>query len=159
MTNAKPKIAPYPFTTIIPNLGVISVDDSGEAIVVADIPGLLEGASEGVGLGRGFLRHIERCKIIVHLLNGDNAHVVQDYVAINRELQLFSAILAKKPQIVVLNKCDLPSVQERQAAILGELQSIMPHSRLLVISAAGRIGLDDFVAKTMKFLKKIKSEE
>jgi len=108
ITNARPKIASYPFTTIVPNLGVCQVGggqaNGGAAMVVCDIPGLLEGAHEGVGLGRGFLRHVERCAVILHIVNGASVDPVGDFKAINRELRLFSPTLAAKPQIVALNK-------------------------------------------------------
>eukprot|EP01035_Chromulina_nebulosa_P018568 gene18568-24291_t len=159
ITNAKPKIAPYPFTTIVPNLGVCEMSDTGEAIVIADIPGLIEGAHLGVGLGRGFLRHIERCKIIIHLVNGDSVDPIHDFIAINKELLLFSPKLAMKPQIVVLNKIDLPHVKAKSDELIKKLKENMSHSRILAISAAGRIGLDLFKIKTYLFLKKLKMEE
>jgi GTP-binding protein len=162
ITNAKPKIAPYPFTTIVPNLGVcdVSKHDNGlnEGMTIADIPGLLEGAHKGVGLGRGFLRHVERCKIIIHIINGDSMDPVADFNAINRELQLFSPTLAMKPQIVVLNKIDLLT-NEQQEKLLNNIKTNMKHSRLLAISAAGRVGLDILIEKTYLFLKKIKSDD
>ena len=104
ITSAKPKIASYAFTTIVPNLGVCEVGgrlaDGGTALVIADIPGLVEGAHKGVGLGRGFLRHIERCKIILHLVNGDSyPDCLREFAAINEELRLFSPQLASKPQV------------------------------------------------------------
>jgi len=163
LTNAKPKIAPYPFTTIVPNLGVCEVGgkltEGGDALVIADIPGLLEGAHRGVGLGRGFLRHVERCKMIIHIVNGDAEDPVRDFVAINRELQLFSPTLAAKPQVVVLNKVDLPHVEAKQQELLARLRENMPHARLLAISAAGRVGTADLVERTHKFLQKIKRDE
>ena len=107
---AKPKIADYPFTTIIPNLGVAEVDH--RQIVLADIPGLMEGAHEGVGLGLEFLRHVERTRLLIHLLNGDSPDPLGDFQAINQELSLFKPELADKPQIVAFNKMDLPAAQE-----------------------------------------------
>lgn len=116
---AKPKIADYPFTTIIPNLGVAEVNH--RQIVLADIPGLMEGAHEGVGLGLEFLRHVERTRLLIHLLNGDSPDPLGDFQAINQELSLFNPALADKPQIVAFNKMDLPDAQEAwpdvQAAI------------------------------------------
>ncbi len=106
---ARPKIADYPFTTLEPSLGVAVVDDRD--IVLADIPGLIEGASAGVGLGHSFLRHVERTRVLIHLLNGLSPDPVGDYEAINQELELFNPELMDKPQIVVLNKLDLPDVQ------------------------------------------------
>ncbi|HRJ44373.1 MAG TPA: Obg family GTPase CgtA, partial [Caldilineaceae bacterium] len=106
---AKPKIAAYPFTTVEPSLGVAEINH--RQIVVTDIPGLLEGAHEGFGLGLEFLRHVERSRILVHLLNGASPDPLGDYAAINQELQLFNPRLADKPQLVVLNKMDLPDAQ------------------------------------------------
>jgi len=107
---ARPKIADYPFTTLVPNLGVTVVD--GRDFVLADIPGLIEGAHAGAGLGHAFLRHIERCRVLIHLLNGISPDPLGDYEAINQELELFNPALADKPQVVVLNKMDLPEVRE-----------------------------------------------
>jgi GTP-binding protein len=107
---ARPKIAAYPFTTLQPNLGVVTVDDY-QSFVVADVPGLIEGASEGAGLGHQFLRHVERTRLLIHLLDGAALDPLADYEAINDELAQFSEQLAAKPQIVVLNKLDLPDAQ------------------------------------------------
>jgi GTP-binding protein len=108
---ARPKIAAYPFTTLQPNLGVVQVDDL-HSFVMADVPGLIEGASEGAGLGHQFLRHVERTRLLIHLLDGAATDPLADYETINRELAQFSERLAAKPQIVVLNKMDLPDAQE-----------------------------------------------
>jgi GTP-binding protein len=116
LTNAKPKIAPYPFTTLEPNLGVANIDDD-TTVVLADIPGLIEGASHGAGLGHEFLRHIQRTRVLVHLLDGLSEDPVADYSQINSELALFDPNLARKPQLVALNKIDQPEVQERLADI------------------------------------------
>jgi GTP-binding protein len=112
LTNAKPKIAPYPFTTLEPNLGVARVDDD-MAVVLADIPGLIEGASSGAGLGHDFLRHIQRTRVLIHLLDGQSADPIADYSQINTELALFDPELARKPQVVALNKIDDPEVKRR----------------------------------------------
>lgn len=104
---AKPKIAAYPFTTLEPNLGVVEVE-SYQTMVVADIPGLIEGAAEGVGLGHEFLRHIERTRVLIHLLDGAAAEPLEDWAKINQELALYDPAMLHKPQIVVLNKMDLP---------------------------------------------------
>lgn len=111
VSNAKPKIADYPFTTLEPNLGVMTYDDRD--LVLADIPGLIEGAHMGIGLGHAFLRHVQRTRVLVHLLNGANEQPIADYSQINTELALFDEKLAQKPQIVVFNKLDLPDAQER----------------------------------------------
>lgn len=107
---ARPKIGDYPFTTLQPNLGVVALDDY-TTMVLADIPGLIEGASAGVGLGHDFLRHIERTRVLIHLLDGMAADPLQDYAMINDELALYNPDLAGKPQLVVLNKIDLPDVK------------------------------------------------
>lgn len=110
ISEATPKIAEYPFTTVVPNLGVAEVNHV--QIVFADIPGLLEGAHDGVGLGLEFLRHIERSRILVHLLDGASPDPAGDFEVINQEMRLFNPTLAKRPQLIVLNKVDLPQAQE-----------------------------------------------
>ena len=107
---ARPKIGDYPFTTLQPNLGVVAVDEY-RSIVMADIPGLIEGASDGVGLGHDFLRHIERTRVLIHLLDGMSADPLADWRMINEELAIYNAALPAKPQLVVLNKIDLPDAQ------------------------------------------------
>lgn len=111
ISNARPKIADYPFTTLEPNLGVMTYDDRD--LVVADIPGLIEGAHMGVGLGHAFLRHVQRTRVLVHLINGASENPLADYSQINAELALFDERLAEKPQIVVFTKMDLPDAQAR----------------------------------------------
>lgn len=118
---AKPKIADYPFTTVAPMLGVAEVNH--RQIVFADIPGLLEGAHTGVGLGRDFLRHIERTRLLVHLVSGDSPDPLGDYEAINQELTLFNPDLAERPQLVVYNKMDLPHVREAWPAFEAAIQA------------------------------------
>jgi len=121
LTNAKPKIAPYPFTTLEPNLGVANVDEE-TTVVLADIPGLIEGASHGAGLGHDFLRHVQRTRVLIHILDGLSVDPLADFSQINTELALFDPNLAKKPQIVALNKIDQPEVQERWPEIQKELK-------------------------------------
>lgn len=121
LTNAKPKIAPYPFTTIEPNLGVARVDDD-TSVVLADIPGLVEGAAQGVGLGHDFLRHVQRTRVLIHLLDGLAENPLEDFEQTNAELGLFDPLLPKKPQIVALNKIDQPEVMERWPGIKKELK-------------------------------------
>lgn len=110
ISEATPKIADYPFTTVVPNLGVAEV--SHIQIVFADIPGLLEGAHDGIGLGLEFLRHVERSRVLVHLLDGASPDPVGDYEVINQEMMLFNPTLAKRPQLIVLNKLDLPQARD-----------------------------------------------
>ncbi len=119
---AKPKIADYPFTTVAPNLGVAELDH--RQIVLVDIPGLLEGAHEGVGLGLEFLRHIERCRVLIHLLNGASPDPLGDFEAINLEMSLFNPALADRPQIVVLNKLDLPEARAVWPTVEQQMQRL-----------------------------------
>jgi len=121
VTNAKPKIAPYPFTTLEPNLGVAELDDQ-TSLVLADIPGLIEGAHLGVGLGHDFLRHIQRTRVLIHLLDGLTEDPLLDLAQINSELALFDPDLARKPMVVALNKIDMPEVQERWPGISAGLK-------------------------------------
>jgi GTP-binding protein len=109
---AKPKIADYPFTTLQPNLGVVSVDGEYE-FVLADLPGLIEGAHSGAGLGHQFLRHVERTRVLIHVLDGSQPDVLDHYVKINEELRLYNPTLTERPQVVAFNKMDLPEAQAR----------------------------------------------
>lgn len=113
-SNARPKIADYPFTTLHPNLGVVGVDNT--EFVVADIPGLIEGASEGRGLGDLFLGHVERCSVLLHLVDGTSETVAEDYQTIITELEAYGGDLAEKPRVTVLNKIDALDEDERVAA-------------------------------------------
>jgi small GTP-binding protein len=110
-TAAKPQIADYPFTTLQPNLGVVALSVN-DTFVMADLPGLIEGASEGRGLGHEFLRHIERTRVLIHLLDGSALDPLADFETINAELAAFGHGLMDKPQVVVINKLDIPGVQE-----------------------------------------------
>jgi GTP-binding protein len=121
ISNARPKIADYPFTTLEPNLGVVTFDD--QELVVADIPGLIEGAHLGVGLGHSFLRHVQRTRVLVHLLNGASENPLADFSQINSELALFDERMAEKPQIVVFTKMDLPEAQESWPEIEAALKA------------------------------------
>jgi GTP-binding protein len=111
VTNAKPKIADYPFTTLQPNLGVASLDEYN-TLVLADIPGLIEGAHMGLGLGHDFLRHVQRTRVLIHLLDGLAEDPIADLAQINTELALFDEDLGSKPQVVAVNKMDIPEVEE-----------------------------------------------
>ena len=135
LTNARPKIAPYPFTTLEPNLGVAEIDVH-TTVVLADIPGLIEGAAQGAGLGHDFLRHVQRTRVLIHLLDGLSEDPVADYSQINSELSLFDPNLAKKPQIVALNKIDQPEVQERLPEIQMKFKKLGVD--LMTISALAR---------------------
>ena len=114
VSRARPKVADYPFTTLVPNLGVVSVGEE-QSFVLADIPGLIPGAAEGAGLGIRFLKHVERTRVLLHLISvdpGEGREPVADFDAINAELAKFSPALAERPQVVAMSKADLPDVQE-----------------------------------------------
>src|SRR3989304_3450319 len=149
LTNARPKIAPYPFTTLEPNLGVANIDDD-TTVVLADIPGLIEGASHGAGLGHEFLRHIQRTRVLIHLLDGLSEDPIADYSQTNSELSLFDPNLAKKPQLVALNKIDQPEVQER----LKDIQKKFKKQKveLMTISGLARTNTRDLLIKAYQKL-------
>jgi GTP-binding protein len=144
LTNAKPKIAPYPFTTLEPNLGVANIDEN-TTVVLADIPGLIEGASQGAGLGHDFLRHVQRTRVLIHILDGLSEDPVADYSQINSELSLFDPNLAKKPQLVALNKIDQPEVQEKLEDIQKKFKKL--NVELMTISALARTNTRDLLIK------------
>ena len=144
LTNAKPKIASYPFTTLEPNLGVANIDED-TTVVLADIPGLIEGAHQGAGLGHEFLRHIQRTRVLIHLLDGLSLDPLADYSQINSELSLFDPNLGTKPQIVALNKIDQPEVQERLAEIKKEMKK--RGVTLMSISALARTNVRELLLK------------
>jgi len=150
LTNARPKIASYPFTTLEPNLGVAEIDIN-TTVVLADIPGLIEGASQGLGLGHDFLRHIQRTRVLIHLLDGLSDDPFADYSQINTELALFDPNLGNKPQIVVLNKIDQPDAQEK----LKDLQKKFKKKKveLMTISALARTSTRDLLIKAYQVLQ------
>ncbi len=146
---AKPKIADYPFTTLSPGLGVVSVDD--ESFVLADIPGLIEGAHEGHGLGDKFLKHIERCGVIIHLIDITAEDIIENYEIIRGELEAYSELLKHKEEIICLNKSDL--LQEEE--ILEKKKLLEKHTKcpVHIISAGSTSGLKDIVKETLKLIK------
>ena len=152
---ARPKIADYPFTTLEPNLGTVLIDNRD--MVFADIPGLIEGAHTGTGLGHTFLRHVERTRLLIHLLNGISPDPVGDYMAINQELALFNPELAAKPQIVVLNKMDLPDVQAAWRGIATKLKSLGV-AEPMAISAVSREGVEALLRRTADTLAELPKE-
>jgi len=142
LSSARPKIANYPFTTLVPNLGVVR-KPSGDGTVFADIPGLIEGAHQGVGLGHDFLRHIERTRLLVHLVDLTAENPLQDFKIILEELKSYGRGLEQKPQIVVLNKID--AVQELDLENLQQELNKIIKGQLLTISAVTRVGLDELM--------------
>ena len=140
VSNAKPKIADYHFTTLVPNLGVVGLGE-GRSFVMADIPGIIEGAADGVGLGLTFLRHIERTRVLLHIVDGasvEGRDPVEDIEAINEELKKYSTDIVERPTIIVANKLDLLSEEDRQA-VLDKLKKAYPDKQVMAISAATNI--------------------
>ncbi len=141
---ARPKIGAYPFTTIQPNLGVVALGDL--SFVVADIPGLIEGAHRGVGLGHDFLRHVERTRLLIHVVDAagiDGRDPLDDYHKINEELRLYQPELAKRPQLVALNKVDLPEAQANLARLRAAIA--LPSAMIFEISGATHAGVDSLI--------------
>ncbi|SMP27957.1 GTP-binding protein [Laceyella tengchongensis] len=154
---AKPKIAAYHFTTLVPNLGVVRIDD-GRSFVIADLPGLIEGAHEGVGLGHQFLRHIERTKVIIHVIDmagSEGRDPYEDYLQINEELKLYRQDLAHRPQIIAANKMDLPEAEEQLELFKEQLDADIP---IYPISAATRQGLKELMYAAADLLDKVERE-
>ena len=151
---AKPKIAPYPFTTTEPVLGVVAA--KYRTAVMMEVPGLIEGAQAGVGLGIQFLRHAERARLLLHMVDGLHDDPLADWEVINRELNAFSVSLANKPQFIVVNKIDIPEVRDRVSALTQLFGDAgLP---LFFVSAATGEGVDTLVGKTMEALESLPSE-
>jgi GTP-binding protein len=160
LTNANPEIANYHFTTLNPILGVVDLED-GKGFVMADIPGLIEGASEGVGLGHEFLRHIERTKVLLHLVDGasvEGRDPVEDIKTINEELSAYNMDLMSKPQIIVANKMDAVSPEEKEA-ILAKLRVAFPDNKIFVISAVSGEGIDPLIREVAAELEAYQGED
>jgi GTP-binding protein len=150
MSSAAPKIANYPFTTLTPTLGVVETD-WGDPFVVADIPGLIEGAHQGAGLGTQFLRHIERTRILIHLIDAgdiDPKHPRRHFKTVNRELTSFNPQLTEKPQIVALNKMDLPGAPEAAEAFVAALDP----EPVFLISAKENRGIKRLLSRIIELL-------
>lgn len=148
---ARPKIADYPFTTIVPNLGVCDIGDEGAGLILCDIPGLIEGAAGGAGMGPAFLRHVQRCKVLLHVVDGTSEDPIGDFITINKELKAYDEFLAKKPQVVVLNKIDVSEVQEKSEELIEKLKEVAGHSRVLSISAATTERVKELMGRLKKF--------
>ncbi len=162
ISNAKPKIAAYHFTTLSPNLGVVDlskyVKEKEASFIVADIPGLIEGASEGKGLGHEFLKHVQRTKILIHMIDASEPDLAKVYKTINAELKKFDKNLAKKPQIVVINKKDLIPEDEQEAFIKAAKKALKVKT-LFFISAAINDGVSDLMKETWRVFKELLHEE
>ncbi len=159
MSAARPKIADYPFTTLVPNLGVVRAGEAG-SFVVADVPGLIEGASEGKGLGHEFLRHIERTALIMHVvdLTGgfEGRDAVEDYETINHELEAYAPELSERPQVVVANKCDMPETSEALAAL--RERALADGHAFFAVSAVTGVGIDALEAHCADLVSKLRAE-
>ena len=156
---AKPKIADYPFTTLSPILGVVSVDET-KSFMAADIPGLIEGAHKGTGLGDKFLKHIERTKLILHVIDGSTIKKedpLYSFRAINKELNNFSEKLIKKPQLIAINKCDLPSFEENIDCLKDAFRK--EGFKIFTISALTGVGLKTLIYAVSSFLDELKLKE
>lgn len=162
VSNAKPKIADYPFTTIVPNLGVVDGEYEAECgLVLADVPGLIEGAHKGVGMGLAFLRHVERCKVVIHILDGTSSDFVERYLTIRKEMELFDHRLARKKEVVLLNKIDLPGVLERWENGGRErlVRAVGVHKRIALVSGKNRTGLDEVMKRIRKLVDSVVETE
>ncbi len=158
ISSARPKIADYPFTTLVPNLGVVTREEH-RPFVVADIPGLIEGASKGAGLGLMFLRHVERTRLLIHLLDiseGPSRDAVKDFHALNHELKAYHPSLQKKTQLLALNKIDLPSVQERAKDIKNQFEKI--GHQLYFISGQTGEGTEELIEGVSRALESISDQ-
>ena len=161
VTNARPKIANYPFTTLNPNLGVVDLEGT-DGFIIADIPGLIEGASEGVGLGHEFLRHIERTRVIIHMVDAastEGRNPLEDIRIINRELEAYNPNITKRPQVIAANKIDCFYGEEKEA-VLSELKKEFEPEGILVfpISAVTGEGVRELLYHVKKILQETKDE-
>lgn len=159
ISNARPKIAEYPFTTLVPNLGMVQVE-SFQSFIAADIPGLIEGAHEGKGLGTRFLKHTERTRVLVHLLDfslNSDRDPISDYEIIQNELKQFNLDLYAKPQILVASKIDHEEAEEKLAEYESRLKEIDPE--FMVVSSMNGQGLKKLVYRVWELLEKIKEDE
>lgn len=158
VSDARPKIANYHFTTLVPNLGVVQMDNGG--FVIADIPGIIEGAHEGVGLGHAFLRHVERTRLLLHIVDVsgiEGRNPIEDFKTINRELALYSSKLAEKPQIILANKADIPEFREHFPSFQAELEEM--GYKVFPISAATKQGIREVLNYTYEMLSKMPVED
>ena len=150
LTAAQPKIADYPFTTLEPNLGVMELPDDDRRPTIADVPGLIEGASSGAGLGHAFLRHVERTRVLVHVVDGASRDPEADYAVIRDELRAHDPALLEKPMLVAFNKLDLPAAAETWPAFRRAREA--ERMRVVAVSAAGGAGMDELRATLAELL-------
>jgi GTP-binding protein len=152
---AKPKIADYPFTTLHPQLGVVGID--GREFVVADIPGLIEGAHEGAGLGDRFLGHVERCRVLLHLVDGTSEDAGAAYRTVRAELEAYDEVLAEKPEIVALSKCDAMTDEQIKAQVKALKKAAKKTP--LVLSAHSRLGVTEALRALLDVIDEARAEE
>ncbi|WP_422660175.1 GTPase ObgE [Paenibacillus sp. EC2-1] len=157
---AQPKIGAYHFTTITPNLGVVDVGD-GRSFVMADLPGLIEGAHEGVGLGHEFLRHVERTRVIIHVVDmsgSEGRDPFEDWQKINEEIRLYNPVLAERPQIVAANKMDMPDSVDNLEAFREQVKEVRPDLEIMPISSLTRQGIQELLYRAAAILEAIPDE-
>ncbi|MBN2984839.1 MULTISPECIES: GTPase ObgE [Cohnella] len=157
VSGARPKIGAYHFTTITPNLGVVELDDD-RSFVMADLPGLIEGAHAGVGLGHEFLRHVERTRVIIHVVDMsamEGRDPFDDWVKINDELKLYNEKLADRPQIVAANKMDIPEAEEHLAPFREKVEAARPGTLIMPISSITRQGVNELLYKAAELLESL----
>ncbi len=157
ISNARPEVANYPFTTLVPNLGVVDV--GGESILLADIPGLIEGASDGKGLGDEFLRHVSRCDVLLHLIDTNSNDIVDDYKTIRSELAAYDPKIAKKPEIIVLTKADTltQDIIDMQVQLLKP--ALKARTKVFVISSYSKQGLDKLLFAVKQIIDKNRTKK
>ncbi|MFO8069837.1 MAG: GTPase ObgE [Alkalibacterium sp.] len=152
---ARPKIGAYHFTTLVPNLGMVNTED-GRSFVLADMPGLIEGASQGVGLGIEFLRHIERTRVLLHVIDMsgvEGREPIEDYFTINEELEQYDLKLRERPQLVIANKMDMPNSEENLAKFKKELEKANEDVEVFEVSALTQTGLNTVMSRTVDLLE------
>lgn len=156
VTNARPEIADYAFTTLTPNLGVADIDDG--SVLIADIPGLIEGASEGKGLGDAFLRHVERTAVLLHLIDVYSDNVAESYRTIRRELERYSPELSTRPEVIALTKCE--GLDEDIVAMQRDaLAAVAPDVQLFTISSTAHTGLKDVLRALRTIVERVRAEQ
>ncbi|MFQ4141565.1 GTPase ObgE [Chlorogloeopsis sp. ULAP02] len=158
LSAARPKIADYPFTTLVPNLGVVR-KPTGDGTVFADIPGLIEGAAQGTGLGHDFLRHIERTRVLLHLIDATSDDVIRDYNTIQQELQAYGRGLAERSQVLALNKIDAVDRESVDLEALATQLSHLSHAPVFLISGVTGAGLEPMLQEIWRILDQLNPAE
>jgi len=157
-TNARPKIAPYPFTTIIPNLGVLRVDDEND-IIIADIPGIIEGASEGLGLGDTFLKHITRTSCLIFMIDCSDTNYLTAYDTLCNELSSYSDVLMEKPRIVLCNKIDVDDCYKNAVEVADKIHETEPETPVVPVSVMMGTGMKDAKIHIISLVNKLEKRE